>query len=86
MLFLYLQINKEKLFDEIKTQCERYVKEHWQNEAEHGLIVAQSDYFHTLAKGIENMSKEQLDDFASTHIGHLYNLLLSTTVTIYCGI
>jgi len=57
------------------------VKDHWQYEAEHGRIVKQSDYFQELAEEIENMTKEQLDDFASTHIGHLYNLLLSTTVT-----
>jgi len=74
-----LQVDEKNLFSEIKTKCENYMKDHWQNKRKSGWIVPQSNYFETLGTRITNMTKHDLDHFAATHIGDLYNMLLLPT-------
>ena len=69
------------LLSQIEADSDTYFVDYWTTRRRSGQILSQQGYFDGLKTTIERMSKNNLDQFAASHIGDLYKLLVSTRIS-----
>ena len=71
------------LLSQIEADSDTYFVDYWTTRRRSGKILSQQGYFDRLKTTITGpgMSKNDLDQFAATHIGDLYKLLVSTRIS-----
>ena len=69
------------LLRRIEADSDQYFVDYWERRRRFGQILLQPDNFNRLVTTITGMSKNDLDQFAATHIGDLYKLLVSTRIS-----